>query len=259
MSIETAKLYKETSAVQKVWNTALNASDTTPKEPKGAVRWTYDPVLGYRGFQYVRFDQSGGATKDNLVSYRGLISVSASGAGTTTTVVTSGLTADTLADGIIVCLDDAGAAGAAPEGENGRIAANSATLITLDSNDAFSAATASSDTFRVLLPWAVTSAVTGHTAAKVAGVVMATQAQYSWGWVQFAGFHPSVSAVAAGTTITEDRDLIVDTADVVTNGSTSAVELRIGYTPFALTTDTVLRKIGMYLNCGFAKKVAASA
>ncbi|MGE0630961.1 MAG: hypothetical protein AB7O96_01030 [Pseudobdellovibrionaceae bacterium] len=258
MSIETAKLYKETSAVQKVWNTALNASDTTPKEPKGAVRWTYDPVLGYRGFQYVRFDQSGGATKDNICSYRGLVSVTASGTGTTTSVVTTGLTADILADGIIVCLDDAGAAGAAPEGENARIASNTTTQINLDANDAFTAATASSDTFRVHLPFAVIDAASGDTAAAVAGVVMATQAQYSWGWVQFAGFHPTVAAVAAGTTITANRDLIAST-NVVTNGSTSAVELRVGYTPFQLTTDTVVRKIGMYLNCGFAKKVAASA
>ncbi|MBP9706758.1 MAG: hypothetical protein KBD78_03890 [Oligoflexales bacterium] len=258
MSIQTAKLYKETTAVQRVWNTTLDASDTTPKEPKGSVRWTFDPVFGYRGFQYVRFDQSGGATKDNICSYRGLVSVSASGAGSTTTIVTSGLTANILADGIIACLDDAGAAGAAPEGENARVVSNSATLITIDSNDAFSAATASSDTFRVHLPWAVIDAASGDTAAAVAGVVMVTQPQYSWGWVQFAGFHPTVSAVAAGTTITANRDLIAST-NVVTNGSTSAVELRVGYTPFQLTTDTVIRKVGMYINCGFAKKVAASA
>lgn len=258
MSIQTAKLYKEGTAIQRVWNTTLDASDTTAKEPKGAVRWTFDPVFGYRGFQYVRFDQSGGATKDNICSYRGLISVTATGAGSTTSVTAIGLTADILADGIIVCLDDAGAAGAVPEGENARIASNTTTQINLDPNDAFSAATATSDTFRVLLPFAVVDAASGDTAATVAGVVMATQSQYSWGWVQFAGFHPTVSTVAAGTTITANRDLIAST-NVVTNGSTSAVELRVGYTPFQLTTDTVIRKIGMYINCGFAKKVAASA
>lgn len=257
MSIQTAKLYKEAS-LQRVWNTTLDASDSTPKESKGAVRWSYDPVFGYRGFQYVRFDQSGGATKDNICAYRGLVSVSASGAGTTTTVVTTSLTADILVDGIIVCLDDAGAAGAAPEGESARIASNTTTLITVDSNDAFSAATASSDTFRVHLPWAVVDSASGDTAATTAGVVMATQSQYYWGWVQFSGFHPTVAAVAAGTTITAGKDLIAST-NVVTNGSTSAVELRLGYSPFQLTTDTVVRKIGMYINCGHAKRVGASA
>lgn len=258
MTIEVAKLYKESAVNRAGWSTTLDASDSTPKEGKGVVRWTYDAVFGYRGFQYVRFDQSGGATKDNICSYRGNVSVAATGAGSTTTVVAAGLTSDILVDGIINCLKDAGGAGAAPEGETGRIVKNSTTLITIDPNDAFSAATATSDTFRVHLPWAVVDAASGDTSAVVSGVVMANQTQYYWGWVQFFGFHPTVAAVAAGTTITGSRDLIAST-NVVTNGSTSAIELRIGYAPFQLTTDTVLRKIAMYLNCGFAKKVGASA
>lgn len=258
MTIEIAKLYKEASGHRMGWNTTLDASDTTPKEQKGAIRDVYDPYLGFRRFQYVRFDQSGGATKNNICAYRGLVSVSASGTGTTSTVVSTSLTADILVDGHIVCLDDAGAAGAAPEGESGRIVKNSTTVITIDTNDAFSAATATSDTFRVRLPWAVIDSASGDTAATTAGVVMATQAQYSWGWVQFLGFHPTVAAVAAGTTISAGKSLIAST-NVVTNGSTSANELLIGYTPFQLTTDTVLRTIGMDLSCGFAKKGAASA
>jgi len=258
MSLETAKLYNERAANRTVWNTTLSASDTSNKEEKGAVRWTYDPNFGYRGYQYVRFDQSGGATKNNICAFRGLVSISATGAGTTTTIVTTGATANILAGGIIQCLDDAGAAGAAPEGENAIIAANTATLITIDPNDAFSAATASSDTFRVHLPWAVVDSAAGDTAAITAGVVMATQAQYSWGWVQFAGLHPQVAAVAAGTTITLGKSLIAST-NVVTNGSTSAAELRLGYSPFQLTTDTVLRTIPVYLNVGHALRLGASA
>lgn len=258
MSIETAKLYKEKAGNRTVWNTTLDASDSSPKEEKGAVRAIFEPNLGWRYFQYVRFDQSGGATKNNICAYRGLVSVSATGTGTTTTIVTTGATANILVGGLIQCLDDAGGAGAAPEGENGIVVANTATLITLDPNDAFTAATASSDTFRVHLPWAVVDSAAGDTAATTAGVIMATQTQYNWGWVQFAGLHPTVAAVAAGTTITAGKSLIAST-NVVTNGSTSAAELRLGYSPFQLTTDTVLRTIPVYLNVGYALRLGASA
>ncbi len=264
MSIFLQNIINPLNAGMTAWKTTLDASDTLPQEQPGAVRWTYDPVLGYRAFQYVRFDQSGGALKDNPVAYRPLISVSATGAGSATTVAGSGFAVGdpagrgVLAGGIIRCLDDAGAAGAAPEGELGYIAKNTATLITLDPNHAFSAATAASDTFRVELPWAVVDSAAGNTAALCAGVAMANQDQYDWGWVQFLGLHPGVTCVAAGTAITADRSLITGT-NLLTNGSTSAPELRVGYTLHGVTTDTVLRKVPVYLHCGFAAKLAASA
>lgn len=258
MSIQTAKLYKEATAVQRVWNTTLDASDSTPKEPKGATRWTYDPVFGLRGFQYVRFDQSGGADANQVVSYRGLISINNITSGTTTSITTSGLTADILADGLLWCLDDAGAAGAAPEGEIARITSNTTTVVNIDSNDSFSASPAANDDFRVLLPWAVIDSASGDVAANVAGIALVAQDQYDYGWVQFAGLHPTVACVAAGTAVTAGRSLIVGT-NLVLDGSTSAAELRVGFTPTGISSDTVLRTLPLYLSCGQGLRLGASA
>lgn len=258
MSIETIKLYKEKALNRTVWGTALNASDTSAKDEKGAVRWSYDPVFGIRGFQYVRFDQSGGADKGQLVKYSPLTTITNITSGTTTTITTSGLTANILVDGILRCSDDAGGAGAAPEGEQALITANTATLITIDSNDAFSVSPAVNDDFTVELPWSVADTAAGDTAVLVAGVVLTDQDQYDWGWVQFAGLCPEVNCIAAGTAITAAKSLIADT-NVVTNGSTSAVELRVGYTKTGISSDTVLRKIPVYLNCGVGLRLGASA
>lgn len=259
MSIDyTTKVYYEKALNRNVWNSKLDASDTTPKDERGAVRWTYDPVFGIRGFEYVRFDQSGGADKGQIVTYRGLVAINNITSGTTTSITTSGLTADILAGGILRCLDDAGGAGAAPEGEQALIVSNSTTLVTIDSNDAFSAAPAANDDFTVEIPWAVIDSAAGDTSALVAGVAMADQDQYDYGWVQFAGLHPEVNCVAAGTAVTAAKSLIADT-NVVTNGSSSVVSLLIGYTKTGISSDTVLRKLPVYLNCGAALRLGASA
>lgn len=264
MGLANIILYSPPNVGMQNWNTTLDASDATPKEKKGAIRVTHDEVLGPRWFMYCRFDQSGGAGADNPVAFRGLVSVSATSGGTVSTVNGSGFATGeytgngVLAGGIIRCLDDAGAAGAAPEGEVGLVAKNSATVITLDPASPFSAATASSDTFRVELPWAVVDTAAGNTAALVAGVSIVTQPQYYWGWVQFAGYHPGVTCVAAGTAITAGKSLIAGT-NLVTDGSTSAAELRIGYAVHGVSSDTVRRKVPMKLFCGMAFQLGASA
>lgn len=255
MTLQTSKLTKSNVANQVSWNTTLDASDSTPKEMLGAIREDYSPFFGPRKFEYVRFHVATNAGVP--CSYLVPVSVANITSGTTTSLVTSGLTADIYKGGILRCTDDAGAAGAAPEGESAIIIDNTTTTITVDSNDAFSAALAANDDFHIVLRFAVVAAASGDTNAKVAGVAMATHAQYNYGWVQFYGQHPSVAAVAAGTGITADKAVIASTA-VVTVGSTSAAELRIGYTPTGLTSDTVLRTVLVDLFCGRAFPFGAS-
>lgn len=256
MTLDVNKLYAAASGAPKAWATMLSSDDTVAKEAYGAVRYTFDPIFGYRGFVYCRFDQSGGVTKDNICTYRGLVSLSAT-AGSTTSL-TASATADILAGGIVTILDDAGAAGAAPEGETALVIKNTSAVVTIDSNDAFSQAVANGDTARVRLPFAVVDAAAGDVAAQVAGAIMATHAtQYNWGWVQFLGYHPTVAAVAAGTTITALKSLIAST-NVVTNSSTSTHDVKIGFAWGQLTTDTVLRKIPVELYTGLAYKVGAT-
>ncbi len=258
MTIQASKLYNDRALNRQVWSTSLSASDTTAKDEKGAVRWTYDEVFGIRGFQYVRFDQSGGADKGQICKFAPLVTITNITSGTTTSITTSGLTADIYAGAILRCSDDNSATGAGLEGEQAVISSNTTTLVNIDTNDAFSVAAAVNDDFTIEIPWAVVDTAAGDTAVLVAGVSMADQDQYDYGWVQFAGLHPEVNCIAAGTAITADKSLIADT-NVVTNGSTSAVNLLLGYTKTGTKTDTVLRKIPVYLNCGVALRLGASA
>lgn len=258
MTIQATKLLTEKELNRQVWSTTLGASDSSAKDEKGAVRWTYDPVFGIRGFTYVRFDQSGGADKGQTVTYAGLVTITNITSGTTTSITTSGLTADIYAGGILRCSDDNSATGAGLEGEQALIVSNTTTVVNIDPNDAFSVAAAVNDDFTIELPWAVVDSAAGNTAALVAGVVMVDQDQYDYGWVQFAGLHPEVNCVAAGTAITAAKSVIVGT-NVITDGSTSAAELRIGYTKTGTQSDTVLRKVPVYLNCGIALRLGASA
>ena len=124
-------------------------------------------------FVYARCDQSGGCAAGQLQSYVANTAINNITSGTTTSITTSGLTADLLVDGILYCIDDAGGAGAAPEGEKGRVVENTTTVVTIDSDDAFSAAPAANDDFQVHLPFAVDDSADGDFAHQVAGVAMA--------------------------------------------------------------------------------------
>lgn len=258
MTIQTQKLYDGAArGHQLAHQTTLDSSSDVPLELPGVVRYTHDRIFGLRGFKYVRFDQSGGCTRGQLQSKRTNVDVPNILSGTTTSITTAGLTADILVGGILVCIDDAGGAGAAPEGESGIIVANSTTVITIDSNDAFSVAPAVNDDFKVILPWAVIDSADGHAAGIVQGVAMADQDQYDWGWVQFYGINPDCDAIAAGTALTLDESVVANTA-VVNDGAADAVDLRIGRLLVGLSSDTVARKAVVDLFCGEAFKMGLS-
>ncbi len=258
MTIAASTISQQYANKRMGWATLLDEVGSTPKEVKGCVRWDQHPQFGLRGFQYVRFDQSGGATAGQLQSYIAVKAINNITAGTTTSITTSGLTADIYVDGLLVCLDDAGGAGAAPEGESGIVVANTATLVTIATADAFSVAPAVNDDFVIYLPWAVDDSADGDAAHMVAGVVMGAPDQYDYGWVQFFGVHPGVDAVAAGTALVINESVVADAA-VVNDGAADAAELRIGALKCALTSDTVARKAVVDLFCGQAFKLGTSA
>jgi len=259
MTISSTLINKFKGYVSVGWNTALDSSDTEAKEVLGLVRYDFHPVFGLRGFKYVRFDQSGGNTAGELVAQVANVAISNITAGTTTSITTSGLTADIHVGGLLVCTDDAGGAGAAPEGEAGVIVANTATVVQIDPDSPFSAAPASNDDFVIVKPWATGDAVAGDVAVNVQGVAMADQAQYDYGWVQFLGLHPKVSCIAAGTALTTAKSLIMANGGLVTNGNSSAAELRVGYLEAAVASDQVARYALVNLFCGEAFKLGASA
>jgi hypothetical protein len=258
MVMETAKLYQNARAFQVAHQTNLDSSSPTPLEKLGVVRYTHDSIFGLRGFKYVRFDQAGGVTKGQLQSKIANIDVANILSGTTTSITTAGLTANILVGGILVCIDDAGAAGAAPEGESALIVENTTSVITIHENDAFSVAPAVNDDFKVILPWAVVDSVDGNAAGIVQGVVMADQDQYDYGWVQFLGINNDVDAIAAGTALVLDESVVAGAA-LVNDGAADAVDLRIGRLLVGLSSDTVRRKAVVDLFCGEAFKMGLSA
>lgn len=260
MTIQADKLLKEGNEAQSVWQTTLGAADSEAKEQPGRVRWTYDAIFGRRGFIYLRCDQSGGCSAGALQKRIGLIDVPNIASGTTTSIVPGAAlsVSDKYVGGLLYCLDDAGAAGAAPEGEIGLITKQTTTLIEVDSNDPFSVSPALNDDFKIFYPWAVSNAAASDSAYEVAGVAMATLTQYQWGWFQFFGLHPSVNAVAAGTALTAGEAVVAGTA-VVDNGAAAvATHLHIGITKIGLQSDTVLRKAAVELFCGIAARNALS-
>jgi hypothetical protein len=257
MTIDSNIATRGPNAVVMIASAPLNSSSATPLAPRGTIYLDQHPTYGYRAFQYLRCDQAGGCTAGQLQSFIAVTAVNNITSGTTTSVTTAGLTADILEGGILYCLDDDGAAGAAPEGEKGRIINNTATVITIHPDDAFSVAPAANDDFQVILPWAVDDSADGDFAAQVAGVAMAAHDQYDYGWFQFSGIHPNVVAVAAGTTIPIDEGVVADTA-TVNDGAGDNNDLHVGVSKHQLSTDTVARTITVDLFCGAARKVHQS-
>ncbi len=257
MTIDASKLLITQNPTRLDWGPALNSTSTTPLTTKGAVRWDFNPHFGFRRFVYLRCDQSGGCLDGEIQSYRGPIDIPNISAGTTTSVTTAGLTESEFVGGMLFCYDDAGGAGAAPEGESGMITANTTTVITIDSADAFSVSPAANDDFKVLLPFSVVDSADGDFSGKVAGVSMAPHAQYEWGWFQCEGIHPSVSIIAAGTALPVGESLVADAA-VMTDGAGDAVDLRIGRLLVPIASDQVVRKAPVDIYCGVAFRMSNS-
>ncbi len=239
------------------WATKLDEVGPTAKEVLGVIREDQHPVFGPRKFQYVCFYQASGATVGQLQSYVDPVSVADITSGTTTVITTSGLTAGIYDGGLLVCIDDAGGSGAAPEGESGVIVENTTTTITIATADAFSVAPAANDDFNVLLPWAVDDSADGDMAHQVAGVVMGSPDQYDYGWVQFFGINPNTKAVAAGTALIVNELVVADTA-TVNDGAGDADNLSVGVLKVGLTSDTVARNAVVDLFCGQALKLGTS-
>lgn len=257
MTIASTALLGLGGTSQQSWATQLDSTSSTPLEKLGAVRWDLSDTFGLRGFQYVRFFQSGTVAAGALQSYAANVAVSNITSGTTTSITTSGLTADIYVGGLLRCLDDAGAAGAAPEGEVGRIIKNTTTVITIHADDAFTVSPAVNDDFEIILPWAVNNSASGDECAQVAGVVMTSQAQYNYGWVQFYGLYPTATIVAAGTAVPVNESLIAGTA-LLTDGAGAAIDQRVAYNASSVSSDTVLRKAVVFMNCGVMFKMGTS-
>lgn len=235
------------------WQTSLDASDTTAKEQLGTKRYDWHPIYGTRIFKYVKFTQSVAAGEP--VKIADPVALTAT-AGSTTTV-TVAIASDGLYNGYILSVfDDAGGAGAAPEGQVARIKKSTTSGIEIEEDDAFSVAVAVNDVVHVSAPWAVARTAGGESAGAVEGVAIADQAASDYGWVQFSGDHPAVLAVAAGTALVEGAS-VISGARLVTEVGLATLDQVMGRVVHGLQSDTVLRTAVIKLCCGEAAAFGA--
>ena len=203
-------------------------AEVIKKYTPGQYAHTWDPLWGYRIFKLVKNLNGSTIAKGDLMSYGDAASVGTVTAGTTTSITSSGMTANDLEWQMITVADDAGALGAAPEGESSLCIGNTTTKITLHPDYAFSAAVAASDSVYVAYINGVADAASsdergfGVGSNGVAGVAYGAAVDNSWFWILQKGW-----CMAKNTDALSAQDLIAGTA-LIQDASEGAQELVIG-------------------------------
>lgn len=216
--------------------TDLAANHETAQETPGIERTVMTP-FGPSSWRYGKATQSGGVTRGELTKFKANVSIDNITSGTTTTIVTTGLTANAHDGDILVCFDDNGGAGAAPEGEASPIVSNTTTTVYLDPNNPFSAAPAANDDFRVVSFSKNIDSAAGDEIADLFGIAGATITENYWGWFCFDGVCP-YALVRASTALTASKALIAHTARLdISSSSDHSVLVGITLGKLAVASD----------------------
>lgn len=204
----------------------LLQADINQRTEIGQIAWSRDGFGRLRMFTY-RKNVSGSAMAASELASR-LREVETNQTGTAATSSTgTWVAADDHIGALFIVHDDAGGAGAAPEGEATIVASNTATVVTFESSLPLSTALAANDDVTLFSP-KVIDAADGDFCFVVCGVVMATSvADDYYGWFQFQGVHPRVlhKTTDAGTA---GNPVVADAAAVAAFG-TDAANLWVGY------------------------------
>jgi len=232
----------------------LSATYTTANVVKkympGQYAFTWDPLYQYRIFKLVKNLSGATMAAGDLVSCVNAASVGTVTGGTTTSVTTSGLTANDMEYQMLIVADDAGAAGAAPEGEAALAIGNTTTEIYIDPNYAFTAAVAASDSVYVVYINGVEDAAAsdergfGHGTTGCMGVAMGAPADNEWFWICQRGWvrAKNTDAIVAGQQVVAGTALIQDASD-------GAQELVIGEIPVSQFAGTESSFATVHINC----------
>jgi hypothetical protein len=208
------------SDVTQVFNSLTRT--VPPPFPEATLGFFYD-VYGYRQANYRQNYQGSTLNLGGLYSraVSGTLTVDTGSATTSFTDSAAALgTTGKFIGAVVVVLDDAGAAGAAPEGETTVIGSHTDTVATFDINLPLSTALAAGDTVSCVSPKIVNSA-TNDAQSIVAGCALSAITSFDWGWVQNLGVHPRTRHSAAA--VATQTALIAGTAVVATFGTATAV------------------------------------
>lgn len=199
-------------------------------------------------------NRSGSAqARGELTKWYAVAAASATGGSTTTIEDTAAFTADHEVWNIVHINDDAGAAGAAPEGEFGFITENTVDILTVQTpaaDGAFTAAVVATDTYDIASSCMVVDAASGDSRSELAGVVMAASlANDYWGWICLrTGSQGFVGAVITTAAVTAADSLIAG-ANCVVVSSTSDHFLSCGSAVFAAAADQAVFFMPIRLDC----------
>lgn len=243
-----------------IFRTALTDTFAFPgKEELGALRVEHDGKYGERWFRYVQNATGGALAADALVMYDGVFISAVTAAANSTTTKMLRATGSFVTDGIKVddiihVIDDAGGAGAAPEGEVSFVTKVAA--LSVEFSPALSAALAASDTASFIKRWSILAAAAAA-GKRTAGIPMASIAAGYCGWIQTRGIYLNADVVAAGTAVAEGDRLAAGTALLTPMATTAANansgldinEVAVATALQSLASDTVRRKAVVMLEC----------
>jgi hypothetical protein len=216
----------------------VQANDLTPRMQPGQFTLLIDRIGGPRICRYMHNQLASAldAVAGGLYTRAAITAIaSASAGGTTTSIVTSGLTASAHV-GKLAYVKTATVAGAAPEGEVGLITANSATVVTVDSRRPFSSAIIATTAVDIYPQWEFIKAAAGDLAWNVLGVCLATGGitNGNWGVLQSHGLCPDAKCLSSAV-LTINKGVIAGT-EQFTVSSTSAVSLLLGFAPVTVNS-----------------------
>lgn len=225
----------------------FNRDDVTPYQRPGTIAWVVD-AFGPRIVKYVRNVSGSAILKGELMAYASdganvkTTTITNITSGSTTSAVTTGLTANRHDGMICYMLDNAASAGAAPEGESSIVATNTATLITLEKDYPFSAALAVNDDLELISTYQIEDSAAADEAWTVAGVVLGADgiSNLNYGWIHVEGVCPAQSADSS----IEGDPVEAGVAEVTP--LTAGHELWIGTALVTLSTDEVLRQLPVH-------------
>lgn len=235
----------------------IHSNESTPQMAPGSLAILHD-AFGYRFLQYCRiFATVGqGACVSRWGGVNGSTAVTGITSGTTTTAVkAASWTADTQNGAIFYVSDDAGAAGAAPEGEISIVAKTATGQLTLEPDLPLSAAIASNDAVRTISNWQGEASADGDLNITVLGVVAGRDGITSgnYGWVVREGF----AKAKVELSITVDTPGVAHTGTIGPFGS-DGQELHICTVLGVVAADQVALTAPVRLNLISAASVATA-
>jgi len=246
--MSTGNSYLHVGNLVPLVGSSLEADEISPGYRRGGLSVVQDDY-GTRIFQYCRNQSGSAVAQGELHKKVADVTVTNITSGTTNSATkVAGWTADIHVGRIFHIDDNDDSAGAAPEGESAPITANTADVVTTDSEYLFSVALAANDDTRSFTPgWHVTDAADGDLAKECVGVVVADAgiASTNYGWLQIYGFNPMVLH-KNDSAITSNNPVVADAAAVGVHGSDTA-ELWVGFQKGTHAADRVVELSPVYL------------